>query len=381
MSVFAGPSISTNGLVFHYDMSNPQKSNIGDTTTNLISNGDFSNGKTGWGSYESTSSSVVTVYDFPTSLNSPKTVLQYNSPSTVGGGGTYGGFFRSAPALTSGTTYTISFTARSLSGNMTFVFSNQNGSGDNNNLAFNSTITSDWRRYTKTASLNLVKNTIYFWNQNISSGTFQVSDIQLEAKSTATTFTSNTRSATQSVLDLTGRTTVTVNSLSYSNNGAFSFNGSSDYISTNLIPNQTQGSVNVWIKMDSLKDYNTIFDNAVGANDWEFWVYATGVARFRTTADNSDIIVDSPALSAGIWYNLTVCWSATFAKLYTNGVLSSTDSVMGTRTTPSTLSIAGGNAGNTKFAGLIPYFQVYNQTLSDAEVLSNFNATRSRFGL
>ena len=133
--------------------------------------------------------------------------------------------------------------------------------------------------------------------------------------------------------------------------------------------------------MNLLKDYNTLIDNLVGANDWELWVYATGIARFRTTANNTDIIVDSPVLSANIWYNITVCWSATSSELYTNGILSSQDTTMATRTVPATLNIGGGNAGNTKFNGFISIVQIYNRALTADEVQQNYNALKSRFEL
>lgn len=165
------------------------------------------------------------------------------------------------------------------------------------------------------------------------------------------------------------------------NGGSIVFNGTNNYISTSLTPNTTQGSMSVWFKMNLLKDYNTLIDNLVGANDWELWVYATGIARFRTTANNTDIIVDSPVLSANIWYNITVCWSATSSELYTNGILSSQDTTMATRTVPTTLNIGGGNAGNTKFNGFISIVQIYNRALTADEVQQNFNALRRRYGI
>jgi hypothetical protein len=368
MSVTVGPSISTNGLIFHYDISNTQKSWAGAPTTNVVVN---KIPTTGWGVNNYLTSSATTTFETENGI--PHLKITNVITDT--------GYPRLQDSnLTSTVTdgCSASFEAKGTPGAQIHLAIYSSGSTKIQNLA---TLTSDWQRFTFN---NIVTGFVLdqpYLRPLTNTATYYVRNIQIEQNTVSTPFTNSSRTNTQAVLDLTGRNTITATSLTYAIDGSFSFNGSSNYISTNLIPNQTQGAVNVWIKMDSLKDYNTIFDNALGANDWEFWVYATGVARFRTTADNSDIIVDSPALSAGIWYNLTVCWSSTFAKLYTNGVLSSTDSVTGTRTTPSTLSIAGGNAGNTKFAGLIPYFQVYNRTLSDAEVLSNFNAARSRFGL
>jgi hypothetical protein len=384
MALSHSPKIVTNGLVFYYDMSNTKKSNIGDTTTNLISNGDFFDGKTGWSNYVAASSSVVTVYDFPTALRSPKTVLQYDSPGTIGGGGNYGGFSRSAPALTSGTTYTISFTARSLSGNMTFAFSHQNGSGDNSNLYFNSTITSDWRRYTRTVSLDLVKNTIYFWNQNVSSGTFQVSDIQLEAKSTATTFTSTTRSATQSVLDLTGTRTITVNSLTYDNNGNFSFNGSSNYLTAASADTYSSYSIELWVKMNSLSGQQRLFSTPGGGtftirwngSDFDFHYNPFDGSPASTVTSASGL-----TFSTTNYYHLVATNDPTNgARFYVNGVLRGT----GERAIDLSSSpwYFGVDRTLTLWSNcILPSAKVYSKELSATDVQQNFNASRGRYGI
>ena len=44
MSVFSGPNFATNGLVFHYDMSNTQKSWKGKPATNTCSFGTYEYG-------------------------------------------------------------------------------------------------------------------------------------------------------------------------------------------------------------------------------------------------------------------------------------------------------------------------------------------------
>lgn len=190
-----------------------------------------------------------------------------------------------------------------------------------------------------------------------------------------------TRSSTDTILDYIGKNTVTATSLTYANTGQFNFNGSTSYLTTNAIPNKNEGTISAFFKMDSLRDFNTIFDNAYGANDWECWVYANGTITFRTNADSSDSRLDVAGLAANTWYNVTVTWTASQAKMYINGVLSNTDSTVGTRVQPTQLGIGGANAGNTKMAGQIPHFMMYDRALTDVEVLQNFNALRGRYGI
>lgn len=163
--------------------------------------------------------------------------------------------------------------------------------------------------------------------------------------------------------------------------GAFMFtSGSSDYVSTGLIPNLASGSVSIWFRLASLRDYNTLFDNSIGANDWECWVYVSGTARFRTNAANDDIMVSTTTtLSAGVVYNIVVTWSPNNGAIYLNGVLNEFDTALGTRTAPSSFSIGGGNAGNSKMHGEIFQVSVYNRSLSATEILNNYIATGGRF--
>ena len=167
----------------------------------------------------------------------------------------------------------------------------------------------------------------------------------------------------------------------YNSAGYMNFDGVDDNITTSYVPVNTGGSISVWFRLNAHKDYNTIFDNALGANDWEFWVYGTGVARFRSTADNSDYILDSDVLLINTWYNFVITWSSTEAKMYKNGLLFAQDTTTGTKVVPSTLNFGGGNAGNTKLNGYIANAFAYSRSLSAVEVLQNFNATRGRFGI
>lgn len=161
---------------------------------------------------------------------------------------------------------------------------------------------------------------------------------------------------------------------------SFLWDGTNAYATTNLVPSINQGTFCAWINMSTLKDFNTIIDNDVSAEDWEFWVYASGRPRFRTTNGYTDIdLYPTNTLAINTNYFMTITYTATSAKMYINGAEVASDTTVATRATPQSMNIAGKN--NTRFNGYIGYVSVYNRSLSSVEVLQNFNALRGRYGL
>lgn len=80
-------------------------------------------------------------------------------------------------------------------------------------------------------------------------------------------------------------------------------------------------------------------------------------------------------LSNGIWTHLTLTRDTTTTKLYQNGVF------LG-----STTRVPNGNTGSTAWDSNTPVetfgsFKLYNRALSDSEILQNFNAQKSKYGL
>jgi hypothetical protein len=164
-------------------------------------------------------------------------------------------------------------------------------------------------------------------------------------------------------------------------NGVFTWDGTNNYATTGFTPNKNAGTFCAWIRMATLKDFNTIIDNELSADDWEFWVYSTGRPRFRTTNTNVDVdLYPANTLSAGTNYFLTVTYDATTAIMYLNGVQIASDTVsFASRSTPLTLNIAGKN--NTKFQGNIYAFLAYDRALTQTEVIQNFYALRGRYSV
>jgi hypothetical protein len=233
-------------------------------------------------------------------------------------------------------------------------------------------------------SLNLVKDTFYFYNQSISSGTFQITDIQLEAKSTATTFASGTRSATQSILDLTGVNAITANSLTYDSNGNFSFNGSSNYLTAVSAGTYSSYSIELWVKMNSLSGEQRLFSTPGGGtftvrwngSDFDFHYNPSDGSPPSTVTSSSGL-----TFSTANYYHLVATNSPTNgARFYVNGVLTGT----GERAIDLSSSpwYFGVDRTLTLWSNcVLPAAKVYSKELSANEVRQNFNALRGRYGI
>lgn len=160
------------------------------------------------------------------------------------------------------------------------------------------------------------------------------------------------------------------------------------------------------------------FNNGLTSATWEFWVncaslpttgviqqiyiqeasvwlalYNAGVgAFFGCDLNNGTSWFDgnggintgaktTSTLSANTWYHITYSWNGS-VKIYLNGNLESTTStgavtILGAGTTPRSI----GSRSGSYFNGKISMFRNYNASLSAAEVLQNYNATKFRFGL
>lgn len=90
------------------------------------------------------------------------------------------------------------------------------------------------------------------------------------------------------------------------------------------------------------------------------------------------------ALTRQVWVNLISVWnySSSTLKQYVNGSLVATHTTQGTQSTGNYLQIGyEGCCGDRNFPGYIGVIRIYSKPLSGTEVLKNYNAQKSRFGL
>lgn len=367
MGLAHSPRIVTNGLVFYYDMGNPQKSWKGKPTTNFIS-----------------------------SLGDP--TAEYAR-------GEFGQYFNFAPIFeTNGLVpYTLSFDAKgNIPGNMLVYM--QNGSYTKYSfVSQNVTLSTDWQRFTFqnltpagptaawTANTPNDNRAMLATFTTYGSGRNPVlRNIQLELGSFASPFVNDTRSNTQAVLDLTNNNTVTATSLTYASNNTFSFNGS-NYLTvpfnSSLFTFNNEQTILIWMKNEAsvaarrnpynqayggagtiTHESNTNFNYFYGTSGVNNTPYTSHTSPFSVTLNETAQIAITRNVSQTAWYK--------------NGTLGNTRAnPYGGTVVTGTSPILIGTGYTTGVIGGLYTVQIYNRALSAQEVKQNFNATRSRYGI
>jgi hypothetical protein len=176
--------------------------------------------------------------------------------------------------------------------------------------------------------------------------------------------------------------------------GAIVFDGTDDSVvvnnsSTLQITNSI--TINLWVNVQVAASTNSgcgVVTKGTFAgepvNDYDYMMYITNTSTvFAFYKKNSAGVAQNLAVSynsALKWSFLTVTLNDTDARLYTNSQLASTSTfTSGIRSSNDNLLI--GKGWNDLLNGFISGVQIYNRALSADEVLQNYNATKTRFGL
>jgi hypothetical protein len=167
---------------------------------------------------------------------------------------------------------------------------------------------------------------------------------------------------------------------SSANGGSIVFDGVDDYISIVSNANLTFGtgnfSIGFWIyRASSWSTTCNFTDGNSGALD----IYTSGGnLRIAPQYASSVAIASVSSLSTNLWYNLTIVKSSSVTTAYINGT--SIGSTSDTSNYSSSILKFGGTLDGY-FTGRMSNILIYNRSLSATEVLQNYNATKSRFGL
>ena len=194
--------------------------------------------------------------------------------------------------------------------------------------------------------------------------------------------------------DLISSESITLNNgvgFSTDKGGTWTFDGSDDYIQTSFGQNivSTGFSVNFWfnvtgnttcffMQMYVSADVNTVFRverNSIGANSIEFGHSPNGSGGMSE--------LTSTNFPNDVWQSCTLAYNGSTKYIYRNGVLDTSVSSSDVYFyTGAILRIAARQDGTLlPINGKMPSVKVYNKALSAAEILQNFNAQKSRFGL
>jgi Concanavalin A-like lectin/glucanases superfamily len=233
---------------------------------------------------------------------------------------------------------------------------------------------------------------ISYWFPNSGNIVYDLAHIQFESGSVANAWSNGSRSTTQAILDLTGKNTITVNSLTYNSDGTFSFNGTSNYLT---LPSSVGAfgagdfTISCWWKSNGTQsNYVAImeqgFTGSPSNGAWAFKV-AHSSGDFNFTYYNGGIVDNTSSNNPNdnIWHNLVAVRSGTSLILYKD------------TTSVKSITLPGGYSfgeGSSVFVGYNPRdavylkgnlaaLQTYNRALSSAEISQNFNAQRNRYGI
>lgn len=387
MSLAHSSSVVQNGLVFYYDMGNTQKSWKGKPTSNLV-NSSWS----AWGIDGSGQGSIGTRTIISTNYCRIIDIASNTRQQIIING------------ILPNTTYTASVKYKKLAGTPTLRFQIQawtsSAAAYISTMAFPTTAqvgisnVDDWQiaYYTVTTPAN-TGSIVWFMQDGDDYTTythgFELKEPQLELGSIPSTFIDGTRSNTQAIIDLTGNNTITTNSLTYSANGEFSFNGSSDFLncgkntSLDSISGTTNVTVESWVNLSGYgsSGYGVITHKG---NPWA-WLMEnpsqTMRIRFSLSVSGDIACSDTLPHDLNVWYHFVGTYDGSNMRFYRNGNLTNTVSASGTLGGSGVDMVVGSFSGAYFSSGKIPVVKIYNRTLSATEIKQNFDALRDRYGI
>jgi hypothetical protein len=378
MSASANPDIVTDGLVFMYD-TDDGKSYKGEPTTNVVANPLPTNG---WSVSQAQGSTLTRTY-------LTEDGIPFMRFSDVTNGSDYpritNSVFANSATITG--TFSTSLEVKGTAGAVLRLRIYENGSTKITNSI---TLTSEWTRYTfdnQSTGFNL--NQPYF-NPATSDAIYDIRNIQVEAKSHSTPFVNGTRSATQGLIDRTGTSTIDISNASFDSNAQMTFDGTDDYIevlNTNLpapSTNLTMECVFQRVSGRTIINYGPSGFNTAKYYGFECLGSNPALRSNINTSSGLTQIIGTTVINPNTKYYGAMTYDGSSVKLYVNGELEASASKSGSilnSSTPS-LNIGRKNSGNGEYInGEIPIVKLYNKALTAAEVLQNYNATKSRFNL
>ena len=389
MALSHSPLIVTDGLVFMYDTGN-RKSYVGEPTVNTA-------GTTGIANYWNNSGTAAWSSD-DTNVSRLFTNLPVFSMDKLTAGNSHIGIGSTSATVSTEYTYSVyvwipSSNSVNMAGNSPY-FRPQPANAGVGSLTYDGSSAwgtwprDQWVRVSITATTQATNVTSAYISCYLDTAGDKIyfTAPQFEQKGHATPFVNGTRSATQGLIDRTNNTTIDISDVSFDSNAQMTFDGTDDFIS---IPTYTFGNgswtLNMWVKADDFVNFNLMSNSSGGPVTNAFGAYANKIFYYNYNGAWQGHSGNT-TLSTNTWYMLT--WvnyagasaSAGTMKMYVNGIADS--SAFNSYTTNGgPCNAIGKRWGGTPFNGNISGVSINTKSLSDAEVLQNFNAIKSRFGL
>lgn len=380
-----GPNIfSESGMVFAFDLQDQVNSYIGEPTTNLFSNSDFSSGTANWifgswdsGRYSYTTETIIGPFGVP--VSALKVVRTTSDTSYAhfhqGNGGKF----------SNGRTYTISAYVK---GSGTLGQYNQGGYGP---ITYNPgqfvTLTGNWQRISYTLTSQTDSLYPYWAAENISQNMPMYFVLaQAEEKSHVTPYTNGTRTSTQGLKDIVGQVTPNLSTVSFDESAQMTFDGSDDYLGVGSGVIQGTGDFTVVqiLQSNASNSGGTAFGSYPSSNLQIFF----GTNYIGMYLGNSSTYLGSSPWNTTLPEFTTSPVMISASRLgestafYINGELKKTGSATATVGDGSTPFRIGANTVTSElYRGKILMTQVYNRALSESEIKQIYRMNSAKFGI
>jgi len=177
------------------------------------------------------------------------------------------------------------------------------------------------------------------------------------------------------------------------NGGSILFDGSNDLVEITNSTSLTSFTISTWFKMTgpgSTGGVNITYNSLFGIDSGNRRIL---VSTSANTGTEGVILVQmggsnyfsssSTATVTNRWNNVVYTWQANTATIYINGIAETTQTNSSVTFPAANLFLGAYSNPIVAYAmkGNIAQTSIYNRVLTSSEVLQNFNATRTRFGL
>lgn len=238
-------------------------------------------------------------------------------------------------------------------------------------------------------SMTIDYNTIYMYGHSLGPNsvgtTIKIADVQIELDTdypssyldTLSDSSTHSRSSTESLLDITGNTTIDVSNISFDSSGYPTFDGTNDVITTSFAA-QTISNVTIEAivyRNQATSRYESIIQNNTASDD-ALYVYPSGYLGFWPHG------ASSLAVPVGEYAYVAASYNGSGITYCVNGDFATNSGTSSDITDWDFLRIGGhGTSDSERWIGKIPVAKVYNRALNTREISRNYNSYKERFDL
>jgi len=170
-----------------------------------------------------------------------------------------------------------------------------------------------------------------------------------------------------------------------SNGGNIALDGVDDSVSFGDVAAlnfTTPFSIGCWFRANTTQPSvdSLIIGNLNGSpfNGYMLWYNNSTVDFYYNGGNRAN---STTTILTNTWYHVMGIWTGTAAQVYLNGTLNVSTAQATGPSTGNTLFTIGRYQSGRNFAGNVTLCTAYSRALNATEVLQNYNATRTRFGL